>query len=97
MKGFIRRVKMVNRPEDLRGSCMRIKTLYAIGLAGLGIFLSGCRASPLYVGQWDGKRLAAPAAVPRDDRGEPIMTNLPPLGPIPIAISKSANAEPPKN
>jgi hypothetical protein len=97
MKGFIRSVKVVNKPTVLRGTCMRTKSFHVIGLTGLVILLSGCRASPLYVGQWDNNRLAAPAAVPRDDRGEPIMANLPPLGPIPTATRQQANAEAPQN
>ncbi len=73
---------------------MRKFTFVVIGLV---VSLSGCRASPLYIGQWDNSRPSAPAGVPRDDRGEPIMANLPPLGPVAIPTGRQANSEPPQN
>jgi hypothetical protein len=51
-----------------------------------GLLLSGCRASPLYIGQFGQQAMAtAPGAVLRDGRGEPIMADLPPLGALPAA------------
>jgi hypothetical protein len=48
--------------------------------------LVGCRASPLYIGQFNQQAMAtAPGAVLRDGRGEPIMADLPPLGALPAA------------
>jgi hypothetical protein len=85
---------MVNVLHVLRGTGMRVQKLLLIGLA---LSLAGCSASPLYVGQWNKDRPSAPATVPRDDRGEPIMANLPPLGPLAIPTSSRANAESPQH
>jgi hypothetical protein len=64
--------------------------------AGCILLLAGCQASPLYVGQWGKNQLAvAPAAVPRDGRGEPVMDNLPPLGPVVEPGNARALADPP--
>ncbi len=64
---------------------MRKNRTSILALVGLCVLLSGCRASPLYTGNSDNQqhRAIAPAAVPRDGNGEPMMDNLPPLGSAP--------------
>jgi hypothetical protein len=62
-----------------------------VTLMTAAVLLTGCRASPLYVGQFSKTTMAtAPGAVLRDNRGEPIMDNLPPLGGIPAAENRQA-------
>jgi hypothetical protein len=68
-----------------------------IALIAAAVLLTGCRASPLYIGQFGKNAIAtAPGAVLRDNRGEPIMDNLPPLGAIPVAENRQAQLQVPQ-
>jgi len=59
-----------------------------ITIALLGSLVAGCVASPLYTGS---RRMAAGPEVPRDARGEPIISE---IRPVPNAISPPRRSKP---
>jgi hypothetical protein len=91
MKGFPPLPKMVKELENQKGSPVFKLIRINIFCACISLLLGGCRASPLYIGQFGKQAIAtAPGAVLRNGLGEPIMADLPPLGALPAAEIRHA-------